>query len=420
MRPRKAWFAGLVGVVLGSPATLWAQAVPEIPPLPAAGGLGGTGALGGASGLTGAAGAAQPQTLFGFLGLSKANCQACLSKICQSQFGQMLNSGLTPISALAGGFIPPICPPVPNTSPAALAGLPGGPNGAAATAAKIKADEAAAAARVAAVEYLATVDCARWPDARDALIAALRGDKNECVRFAAAKALGSGCCCSPKVIEALKASVSGEADKDPAELSPRVRGAAFAALQNCLARVPAEVKPEPIKVEPEGPKVRTEGPAASSGAADPTHIAAGHTVTIPETRPDAEKSTAQIIEEARQTLITTAQNPPRVGTLPTGKRSMFHALAKAWHESSVPAGPIPPPPPPIPTLSPIMNSNPAQPSLPDPNQTPSQGIVPTSFVVPASTASESPATAPAVRPRTAGRRSLTEILLQSWNPGTGQ
>jgi hypothetical protein len=332
----------------------------------------------------------------------------------------MLNSGLTPISALAGGFIPPLCPPVPNTSPAALAGLPGGPNGAAATAAKIKADEAAAAARVAAVEYLATVDCARWPDARDALIAALRGDKNECVRFAAAKALGTGCCCSPKVIAALKASVSGEADKDPAELSPRVRGASFAALQNCLARVPAEAQPEPIKVEPEGPKVRTEGPATSNGAADPTHIAAGHTVPIPETRPDPEKSDAQIIEEARQTLISTAQNPPRVRMLPTGKRSVFHAFAKARLENSTPAGPIPPPPPPIPWFSPNQNANPGQPSLPDPNQNPSQGIVPTSYAVPAAPASASPTADPAPRPRAVGKRSLSEILMKSWNTGTSQ
>jgi hypothetical protein len=331
----------------------------------------------------------------------------------------MLNSGLAPISALAGGFIPQICPPQ-STNPAALAGLPGGPNGAAATAAKIKADEASAAARVAAVEYLATVDCARWPDARDALIAALRGDKNECVRYAAAKALGTGCCCNPKVIEALKASVNGEADKDPAELSPRVRGAAFAALQNCLARVPAEVKPEPIKVEPEGPKVRTEGPAASHGAADPTHIAAGHTVAIPEPRLEPEKSAAQIIEEARQTLINTAQNPPRGQMLPTGKRSIFHALAKARLENSVPADQIPPKPPPIPRLAPIMNLNPAQPSAPDPNQSPSPGIVPTSFVVPVAPAGASPAADPAPPPRTAGKRSLAEILLKSWSSGTGQ
>jgi hypothetical protein len=272
------------------------------------------------------------------------------------------------------------------------------------------------------VEYLATVDCARWPDARDALIAALRGDKNECVRFAAAKAFGTGCCCSPKVIEALKASVSGEADKDPAELSPRVRGAAFAALQNCLARVPAEVvTPEPVKVEPEGPKVRTEGPSTSNEAADHTHITASHTVMSPETQSVPEKSTAQIIEEARQTLSSAAQNPPRVRTLPTGKRSVFHALVKARQDSSVPAGPIPPPPP---TLVPNMNGNLAQPPVPDPNMNMNagQGVVPTSFVVPAEQAGANApsSTDPSARPQGTSKRSLAEIFLKSWNRRSGQ
>src|SRR5437016_1696634 len=80
---------------------------------------------------------------------------------------------------------------------------------AAAAAAKIKADEAAAKARVAAVEYLGTVDCHYWPDATDALIMALRADRNECVRFAAASVLNSGCCCNKKTIEALNITVAG-------------------------------------------------------------------------------------------------------------------------------------------------------------------------------------------------------------------
>jgi hypothetical protein len=365
-------------------------------------------------------------TLPGFLGLSKANCQACLARLCQSQLGQMINSGLTPVSALAGGLIPPLCPPAPALSPAALAALPGGPNGAAATAAKIKANEAGAAARVAAVEYLGTVDCARWPNARDALIAALRGDENECVRFAAARALGSGCCCSTETIAALKASVSGEKDKDPAELSPRVRGAAFAALQNCLARVPAVITaPPPVRVEPEGPRVAPEGPSTSAHPADATHLAASHSATIPEPRTAPEKSTAQIIDEARQTLINASQNPPRLRMLPTGKRSVFHALAKARLENSVPAGPIPPPPT-APMPDPNRDASPAQPPMPDPNLSPSPGVVPTSFVVPSGPDGVSPAIAPAAQPDAASKpaatakRGLAGILFKSWNRGDGQ
>ena len=59
--------------------------------------------------------AAPPQaTLWGFLGLSKANCAACKDKICNSQLGVLLNGAAAPASALTGGLIPPFCPPVPG------------------------------------------------------------------------------------------------------------------------------------------------------------------------------------------------------------------------------------------------------------------------------------------------------------------
>src|SRR4029077_9880407 len=159
------------------------------------------------------------------------------------------------------------------------------PGGAAATAAKIKTSEADAKARVAAVEYLGTVDCTRWKEATKALVNALRADPNECVRYAAARVLNSGCCCNKDTIEALKICVAGE-DKDgnPPETSPRVKAAAFNALQNCLTRVP-EVLPDEIK-----PIERERGPAipleplpgqrplgrerSSMRAADGSHIAA--------------------------------------------------------------------------------------------------------------------------------------------------
>ena len=109
-----------------------------------------------------------------------------MAKLCASQFGQMLNSMVTgPVGSMTGGFIPSICPPASAAQAAALAAAQ--PGSAAATAAAIQASEADAKARVAAIEYLGTVDCSRWPEAQKALINGLRQDPNECVRFAAAR-----------------------------------------------------------------------------------------------------------------------------------------------------------------------------------------------------------------------------------------
>ena len=155
--------------------------------------------------------------------------QLCRDKFCQSQFGQMLG-GFTagPLAGVTGGFLPSVCPPAP--SPATLSALESqaGPMGAEAVAGKIKQSEADAKARVAAIEYLGTVDCNRWKEARIALINGLRADPNECVRYAAARVLNTGCCCSKPVIEVLRVCVSGEdTDGNPPETSQRVKAAAF-------------------------------------------------------------------------------------------------------------------------------------------------------------------------------------------------
>ena len=201
----------------------------------------------------------------------------------------MANSMVTgPLGAVTGGFLPALCPPPTAAQAAALANQPGA--GAQAAAAKIQADEAGAKARVAAVEYLGTVDCSRWPEASDALVKALLEDHNECVRFAAAKALNSGCCCNKDTIEALRICVSGETKKGNApETSPRVKAAAFAALQNCLMRVPEDLPVEKIEspdfnVKPPDPAgTQTPGVPApprpersSMKAADGTHIATAY------------------------------------------------------------------------------------------------------------------------------------------------
>jgi len=104
-------------------------------------------------------------------------------------------------------------------------------------AAKIKADDEAAPARRAAINYLASVKCTRFPEVEAALIAALRTDRNESVRHAAAVALANACCGSIKVTEALFLAASGSAsDGNPPEISERVRSAANQALQQFAAR----------------------------------------------------------------------------------------------------------------------------------------------------------------------------------------
>lgn len=159
--------------------------------------------------------------------------QACKQKICAIPFMQFLNGGLAPVSALTGGLVPGCCPGPNQANPADLLKPADSAEGAAA---RIKKLEAEAKARRAAVRYLGTVDCRRFPEAEAALISSLRGDENECVRFEAALALGSGCCCTRKVLEALVVTVSGRKTAEPAETSPRVRAAAAIALERCLMK----------------------------------------------------------------------------------------------------------------------------------------------------------------------------------------
>ena len=278
MSCRKTWTAGLIVLAVASSPRAKAQ-VPAAGAVPggAASGPRGPGWCWHGAGL-GAPVAAVPVAAaapgqFGECSGSQAqNIHACIAKLCGTQLGQMANNMLTgPVGAVSGGFIPPLCP-------VALALLRSPLSRArhreaqAATAAKIKASEADAKARVAAVEYLGTVDCTRWKEATKALIIALRADPNECVRYAAARVLNSGCCCNKDTIEALRICVAGE-DKDgnPPETSPRVKAAAFNALQNCLMKVP-EVLPEevkPIPIQRERGAVPRPRAAARSDASGP-------------------------------------------------------------------------------------------------------------------------------------------------------
>ena len=336
---RKRWVAGLLSLcAFCSPA--WAQ-LPSLPGAGAGAGAGGaaTSALGAGAGTP----AAAPTTLWSRLGLSSSNLQACRDKLCSCQIGQMFNSLLSgPVGAISGGFICPLCPPPTAAQIAALANKPNG--GAEAAAAKIQASEADAKARVAAVEYLGTVDCNRFPEAKKALLAALREDPNECVRFAAARSLNSGCCCDQEVIEKLKICVAGEKKGAPAETSCRVKAAAFSALQNCLMRVPEEVEaPQRRQTAPEGggglpeplpdAKKRVKPEGTTMNTTDTSTITTSLIAANPRARTIEEdlktKPFAQTIAEARQTLLEAARYPQASATLPPGKQSVYHALLKA-------------------------------------------------------------------------------------------
>jgi hypothetical protein len=170
-----------------------------------------------------------------------------------SPLGKMVNGLLTPLSALTGGILGP----VGANDPAKLKLPADSPGGAAA---KIAAAEAQAKAKIADLDFLATKDCRRYPEAEAALLAALRTDPNECVRWAAAKALLTGCCCTPKIVKALTVVVN-QSDKDGnlAEESERVRLTAFLALEKCLrACQPPKSDEPPEKPAPKGKEEAAE------------------------------------------------------------------------------------------------------------------------------------------------------------------
>jgi hypothetical protein len=202
-------------------------------------------------------------TLWSFLGLSPAQVEYRQRALARTPLGQLRSRIQNPLSKLTGGLIPPFPPQTPT-----LAELQApGPVGAAA---KVKLDRMGAKDRIDAVHYLGSVDCTYWPEAEDAMVAALRVDRNEWVRLEAAKTLGKGCCCTKKTITALTmAATCSDADGNPSEKSPRVVAAAQQSLEHCLNEVcqipavmEAPVTPIPVPETPkELPKSGTE-PAA--------------------------------------------------------------------------------------------------------------------------------------------------------------
>lgn len=169
------------------------------------------------------------KTLWSFMGVSADQREFRRRQAARTPLGQLRERVRAPLTKLSGGLIPPL---VPNTPTLAELQAPGAVGAAAA----VKLDRAGAEDRMKAVEYLAGVDCATWPEAEEALGGALRADRNECVRLKAAQVLQGGCCCTKKTVKALTNAVEGtDCDGHPAEKSPRVRAAAQAALEKCLA-----------------------------------------------------------------------------------------------------------------------------------------------------------------------------------------
>lgn len=204
---------------------------------------------------------APPANLWSFLLPTPAQKEACKAKLCNSPFVQLLNGATKPLSFATGGLIGPLCPdPLTTANPEDLKMSADSPQGAAA---RIKMDEAQAKKRVAALEYLGTVDCRYFPEAEAALVNGLRADTNECVRATAARVLVRGCCCTPKIVKALTATVSGSTkDGHPAERSELVLAYAYVALERCLNSC-VEAEPEPI---PEKPLQRPENPPSPEKA----------------------------------------------------------------------------------------------------------------------------------------------------------
>jgi hypothetical protein len=219
-------------------------------------------------------------------------------------------------------------------------------------AAQIKKEEAEAKARAAAVRYLGTVDCHWWPDAEVALSNALRADKNECVRYEAALALGRGCCCTKAIVRSLTICVNGtEEDGNPYENSERVRMAAEVALMHCVSVAPVKVEGGEKTGETGGEKKSEKKPdklpekAAQQGeVGEDQHLQLAAYYVKQQSLP-----WAQIIEEARRAVDKAGSMQAQTTTLPTGRRSLADIWERANAGSEVQET-IPSTPPPMPVI----------------------------------------------------------------------
>jgi hypothetical protein len=331
----------LVVVVLLALVSRAVGQVPAVPPAPAV-----------------APAAPAPGGLLGLMQACKDCCADCKDKCCKSPLGQILNNMTKPLTFATGGLVPPICPPVPSDADLKkLLDPDSTASDAEKTAAAIKADEAKAAQRRAAIRYLGTVDCHYYPEAEDALISGLRGDRNECVRFEAALALSKGCCCTKKTMSALLIVVNGsDSDGKPSETSERVKEMAAHALQLCTCRAADTYRePTPPERPMEPPEIPKDGVAQKIG----TPQTAAYF-----TRQAAGQSKAQLIDQASRYLAENISTTPATRQLPSDQRNVAGLIAtlggptpssaddnRAFTEALLvpPALRAPPPAPPVPT-----------------------------------------------------------------------
>ncbi len=321
MRTWKKLCAGLA-LLAGLTPTLFAQqpGVPGAPP--------------GAAGAAAAAAPAGPN-LFSMLCIPEDKMAKCLECVCKIPLLRGMINGVGGVAGMAGLMPGPICPdPILEAAkdkPADAAAK----GDAAAAAAKIKAIEADAKARRAALRYLGTVDCRYFPEAEEALTTGLRRDPIECVRWEAAMALGNGCCCTKKVLQALVDCLSSNPkDGAVAESSERVRAAAHFALNNCLSRyeevVPAKKRDKP----PEGP--------GDKPPEKPTPPVAGQNGTIDRAayyQQVQNKSMEDLVREARRALAQSNEAPGTMmpaGAAPmSGNRGLFQIMSNTKSSRSV-------------------------------------------------------------------------------------
>lgn len=281
--------------------------------------------------------ATQATTFWGLVAQIPGALAKCKAKCCASCCGQMINSMLMPLTLATGGCLK-CCPDVPK-------GADQQP-GAAGACALIEKDTIEAKQRVEAVQCLASVDCRYWPEAEKQLIAALRADKNEGVRLAAAIVLGNGCCCTKNTIAALTLVVEGGTkDGNPAEHSGRVRAAAAKSLHHCLScytgpldiatppetPVPPEVAlPRPGAQAngtaiPSSPDADASAPELTPTTPDPSSSPSAPAAT-PPVAPPAAPQAFQVVPGtdlpayaplAAQARITTVMSPSRITAVST-------------------------------------------------------------------------------------------------------
>jgi hypothetical protein len=331
MRTRRLGAVAVVAVLAGGVvAPAQPPAIPGAPPLP-----GGPvpPALAGATPATAAttaaaAGGGAPRNIWSFFMKTPEQKAQCKAHFCSSRVGMFINNMLVPAGAATGGLLGPICPPPglggpgaggpPN--PADLAKPASSPEGAAA---RIKAEEAQAKAKVAAIEFLATVDCRYYPEAEAGLIAGLRAEKNECVRIAAAKAFVTGCCCSPNVVKALTISVNcSNKDGFPAEASEVVRTYAYVALERCLRKCVEEEPELPPEPPPAAKKAMYEMLTPMGG----TFEYAGHILLASYYPLAAKETAAQVYADGRAALARGLRVTPQTIARLSGPKNVVDTV----------------------------------------------------------------------------------------------